>query len=161
MNNDIFPQDVRDAAEKIGGDWLKGADFDGTGVVLQFARTMEKMRSNNPQYGATEEDFLVKNDLLDEGETFRYTFATADGSEKKYDSKSAPFFLGIKQCEDLGVGDWVRITRTGKTDKTRYTVEKVDAPEVSQIKVQSGTMSGDVEHKLNSYPTNDLGAAPF
>src|SRR5665213_2410504 len=116
----FFPDDVKEAADKIGGDWLKGSDFDG-GLVLQVSKPMEKIKSNNPMYGAQEDDFLVKQDILEEGETLRYTFTTPEGAEKKFDSKSAPFFLGFKQCEELGVGDWVNITRTGKTDKTRYT----------------------------------------
>src|SRR3990167_9249004 len=126
----IFPDDVREAADKIGGDWLKGADFEG-GLTLQVTKPMERIKSNNSQYGATDVDFLVKNEILEEGETFRYTFRTSDGSEKKFDSKSAPFFLGFKQCEELGVGDWISVTRTGKTDKTRYSVVKVDAPELT------------------------------
>ncbi len=89
---------------------------------------MEKMKSTNPKYGAQETDFLVKEEILEEGETFRYIFKTTDGKERKLDTKSAPFFLGIKQCEELGVNDWVKITRTGKTDETRYEVVKVDAP---------------------------------
>lgn len=123
----FFPEDVREAADKLGGDWLKGADFENS-PVLQLVKPMERVKSNNPTYGAAEDDFLVKGEVLEVGETFRYTFKTPGGEEKLFDSKSAPFFLGFKQCDDLGVGDWIKITRTGKTDKTRYTVEKVEAP---------------------------------
>lgn len=122
----FFPEDVKEAADNIGSEYIKGAEFDGEGLVLQLIKPLEKIKPANPKYAAVEADWLVKNEILEEGETFRFTFKTADGQERKFDSKSAPFFLGFKQVEELGVGDCVKITRTGKTDKTRYTVEKVD-----------------------------------
>ena len=125
-NNDIFPSDVREAADKVGNEWIKGADFDGEGLTLQVEKALEKVQSNNPKYGAQETDYLVKNEILEKGETFRYTFKTAEGVERKFDSKSAPFFLAFKNCEELGVGDWVKITRTGQTTETRYEVVKTD-----------------------------------
>ncbi len=125
MNNDIFPEDVKEAASKLSSDWLKGADFDGEGQVLKITKPMEKVKS---LYGAEEDDYLVKNDVLAVGESFRYTFEDANGKERKIDSCSTPFFIGVKQCEELGLGDWVLIVRTGKTDKTRYSVTKVEAP---------------------------------
>lgn len=128
---DIFPDEVREAANQIGGEFIKGAEFDGDGLVLQVSKAMEKIKASNPKYGAEEKDFLVKQEILEVGETFRFYFKTPEGDERKIDTKSSPFFIGFKQCEELGVGDWIRVTRTGKTDKTRYTVEKVDAPEVS------------------------------
>jgi hypothetical protein len=150
----IFPDDVKEAADKIGGDWIKGEEFDGEGLVLQFAKPIEKIKASNPKYGAEEKDWLVKQELLEVGESFRYTFVTPEGQERKVDSKSSPFFIGIKQCEELGVGDWVRITRTGKTDKTRYTVEKVDEPSLSQRKQPA---------KPVDYPSDDVNPAdtPF
>lgn len=127
--NDFFPKDVQEASSKITNDWLKGADFDGKGMVLKVVKPMEKVKS---MYGAEENDYLVKNEILAIGESFRYTFEDREGKERKIDSNSTPFFIGFKQCEELGVGDWVCITRTGKTDKTRYEVVKVEAPEVSK-----------------------------
>jgi len=126
--NDFMPEEVREAANKMGNDWIKGEEFDGEGLTLQLVQPLEKVRSNNPKYGAQETDFLVKNDLLEVGESFRFVFKTTDGTERKFDTKSSPFFIGFKQCEELGVGDWVKIARTGKTTETRYSVEKVDAP---------------------------------
>src|SRR5665213_551500 len=114
MNNDIFPSDIRDAANKMGSDWYKGSDFDGEGLVVQVSKPMEVVKSNNPKYGAQETDFLVKQEILEEGETLRFTFKGADGTEKQFDTKSAPFFIGFKQCEELGIGDWVKISREGK-----------------------------------------------
>lgn len=124
MSNSFMPADVKEASDKITSNWLKGADFEA-GLVLKISKPMEKVKS---MYGAEEDDYLVKNEILAVGESFRYTFEDATGEERKIDSSSTPFFIAFKQCEELGVGDWVRVTRTGKTDKTRYAVEKVDAP---------------------------------
>lgn len=121
----IFPEDVQEAADKIGGNWIKAAEFEGDGLVLQLIKPLEKVKSTNPKYGAEEKDFLVKNEILEVGETFRYTFKTTEGTERQIDSKSTPMFIGFKQVEELGVGDWIKIVRTGKTDQTRFTVEKV------------------------------------
>lgn len=126
--NDIFPSDVREAADKMGSDWYKGADFDGEGQIVQVVKPMEVVKSNNPKYGAQETDFLVKQEILEVGETLRFVFKGTDGKEKQFDTKSAPFFIGFKQCEELGVGDWVKISREGKTTDTRYSVEKVEKP---------------------------------
>lgn len=125
MNN-FMPEEIRDAANKIGGDWIKPIEFDGDGLVLQVAKPLEKVKS---QYGADEGDFMVNNGLLEIGESFRFTFTSIEGKERKIDTTSAPFFIAFKQVEELGVGDWVQIKRTGKTDKTRYSVEKMEAPD--------------------------------
>ena len=125
--SDIMPADLREAANSIGGDFIKAAEFEG-GLIVQVSKPMEKITASNPKYGAEEDDFLVKQEILDVGQTFRYYFKMPDGKERKIDSASSPFFIVIKQCDELGVGDWVKITRTGKTDKTRYTVEKVEPP---------------------------------
>src|SRR5487761_2293984 len=101
MNKDIFPEDVREASDKIGGDWIKGAEFDGDGLTLQLIQPVEKMRASNPKYGAEEKDFLVKNEILEVGDTFRYIFKTAEGTDRKIDSTSSPFFIAFKQCEGL------------------------------------------------------------
>lgn len=121
---DIFPPDVKEASDKLASNWLKGSDFDGEGQTLQLIKPLEKVKS---QYGATAGEYLVENNILEEGESFRYTFIDAQGIEKKIDSASTPFFIAFKQCEDLGVDDWIRITRTGTTTKTRYSIEKVEA----------------------------------
>lgn len=127
-----MPKDVQEASNKLTSNWLKGSSFEGEGMVLQVAKPMEKISS---QYGAEEDDYLVENNILEKGQSFRYVFNDMEGKERKIDSCSTPFFIGFKQVEELGVGDWVKIVRTGKTDKTRYTVTKVDAPNgVSQRK---------------------------
>lgn len=132
--DNFFPDDINEAAAKMGSDWIKGAEFDGKGLVLQLAKTLEKVKANNPEYGAQEDDYLVKGEILEVGQSLRFTFKDAEGNERKFDTSSTPFFIGFKQCEDLGVGDWVLITRTGKTNKTRYTVVKTEAPAAPEPK---------------------------
>src|SRR3990167_4831149 len=144
--SDIFPKEVRAAAEKLGSDWIKGSDFENDGLILQVGKPMEVVAANNPKYGATETDFLVKQEIIEEGQTLRFHFIGTDGVERKFDTKSAPFFIGFKQCEDLGVGDWVKIVRTGKTDKTRYSVEKVEAP---------SKVTPKKDYKGKDYPPSD------
>lgn len=145
MSENMMPEDVKEASNKLVSNWLKGSDFEGVGLVLQIAKPMEKISS---QYGAEEDDYLVENNILEKGQSFRYTFMDENGKERKIDSCSTPFFIGFKQVEELGVGDWVKVTRTGKTDKTRYSVEKVDheavAPEVKQVS----------QRKKPDYPAN-------
>ncbi len=138
MNNDIFPKDVREAADKIESEWITPSEFE-KGLTLQLIKPLEAVKASNPKYGAKDDDYLVKNNVLGVGEQFRYTFKTKNGNERHIDSKSPPLFIAFKQCEDLGVGDWVLISRTGETTETRYTVEKVEdgtVEEVSQDKVE-------------------------
>ena len=130
MNNDFMPSDIREAADKMGNDFIKAVEFEGEGLILQVSQPMTKIRSNNPQYGAQDGDFLVKQEVLEVGDTFQYIFTDAGGNERKFDSKSAPFFLGFKSVDELKVGDWVKITRTGKTTETRYTIERAEKPTV-------------------------------
>lgn len=146
---DFFPEDVKDAADKMGSDYLKGAEFEA-GLTLQTSKALEKIISNNPKYGAVEDDFLVKNEILEVGQSLRFTFKDVDGKERKFDTKSAPFFIGFKQVEELGVGDWVHIKREGKTDKTRYTITKVEAP-----------VKGDSAKTYDSSEDFDSTSVPF
>jgi len=133
MTNDIFPKDVREAADKIESEWITPSEFE-KGLTLQLIKPLEAVKASNPKYGTDEKDYLYKNNLLGLGEQFRYVFKTPNGNERRIDSKSPPLFIGFKQCEECGVGDWLLITRTGQTTETRFTVEKVEAPEVSPIK---------------------------
>lgn len=126
----IFPPDTQEAADKIESEWISPKEFDGEGRILQIVQPLEKMTAPNPKYGAKPDDYLVKHSILSEGETFRYIFKTAQGNERKLDTKSSPLFIAFKQAsdEEVGVGDWVQITRTGETTETRYMVEKVEEP---------------------------------
>ncbi len=118
----LFDKDTMDKAGK--SDWYTGADFEGAGLTLQIKK-VEKVKS---QYGATTNDGLVEKGILEEGETFRYTFADASGAEKNMDTHSFPFMIAMQGAE-FNFGDWLHITRTGKLRDTRYTAEKVEAPD--------------------------------
>lgn len=147
---DIFPPDTREAVDKLSGDFIKAEEFEGEGLIIQFAKPLEKVVSKNPKYGADEKDFLLKNHILQLGQTFRYTFNTPDGRERKIDSKSSPLFLGFKMVEELGVGDWVHVKRTGKVSNTRYFIEKVEAPtNVTPVSQRN-------DDKPIDYPTEDI-----
>lgn len=122
----MFPEGVEEAASKLGGQWIKGEEFE-TSPIFQIAKAMEIVKPNNPKYGAKADNYLVKNEILEEGQTFHYTFKTPKGEERFHDSNSPALFIGMRQVEELGIGDWVKISRTGATTETRYTVIKVDA----------------------------------
>ena len=86
--------------------------------------TAEIVKANNPKFGANEKDSLLKKGILKEGETFRYTFNNAKGEEKFYETKSTAFYVGVRQANLQG-GEWVKASRTGKMEETRYTFEIV------------------------------------
>lgn len=141
----IFPDDVREAADKMGGEFIKAAEFED-GLVLQFSKPVEKIVSRNPKYGADEKNYLVKQEILAIGETFHYEFLTPEGDKRSHDSNSPALFIGLKQVEELGVGDWLKITRTGKTDQTRYTVERVENANVeAKLAAQPGRAKYDTK----------------
>lgn len=119
-----------DTMSKVGkSDWYTGADFEGNGLTLQIKK-VEKVKS---QFGATADSGMVEREILEEGYTFRYTFADSSGEEKNFDSHSMPFLIAMNGAE-FNFGDWLQIKRTGKLRDTRYTAEKVDAPKVSPAK---------------------------
>lgn len=127
----IFPDEVSEAADRAGGYFVKGVEFE-KGLTVQAVK-VEKVKASNPKYGAQEKDKICQQEILEEGETFEYTLQTPEGEERKLNSSSFPLFIGFRQAE-IEPNDWVKITRTGKGDKTRYTVEKVEKPKVSQAK---------------------------
>ena len=106
--------------------FLKADDFTAEGIELGFIG-MQKVKANDPQYGANEADWFyktVKKDgsrLLDKGETFEYSFM-ADEGEKIYTSKSAGFFIAMRSA-DPKLGDKLLIKKTGEKRDTRYSVE--------------------------------------
>lgn len=136
----IFPPEVVASASQVGGKWIKASEFEGEGLTLKIKK-VEKVRANNPKYGAEEKDYLVKNEILEVGETFKYLFEDAEGNEREHDSASTPMFIGFQQAELEG-GEWVKIRREGKMDKTRYFVEKIEAPEKLPAK-KEGASSED------------------
>jgi hypothetical protein len=147
--NDIFPEDVKTASDLIESDWISAKEFDGEGLVLQMDKPLEKVVAQNPKYGAKADNFLVKNNILAVGETFRYYFKSTKGNERKIDTNSSPFFIAFKQAqaeEDFSVGDWGKITRTGETSETRYEVIKIEAPDV-----------GTTQHEADEVRPEDIG----
>lgn len=133
----VIPQEVKEAAdtaaESVGGRFIKAEEFEGDGVVLRV-KGFDKIVSKNPKFGAGDKDALFTQNILEKGETFRYTFETgetnADGfpEQREYESKSLALFIGFKGC-DPSEGDWVRISKKGKMEETRYDVKMVDEPE--------------------------------
>lgn len=119
----IFDDKTMEAAEKMGGGWVKAKEFEGAGLTLKIEST-ERIKS---QYGAKAEDGIVERGILEEGESFRFTFEDEEGNERKHDSSSFPMFIGMQQAE-LNFGDWLHIRKEGERDKTRYYVEVVEAP---------------------------------
>lgn len=114
----LFDEETMERAGK--SDWYTGADFEGDGLTVQIKK-VEKVKS---QYGATSDNGMVERGILKEGETFRYTFADKDGTEKNLDSHSMPFMIAMQGAE-FNIEDWLHIKRTGKLRDTRYTAEKV------------------------------------
>lgn len=144
-----FPKDVEDAAKKMGGEWIKAEEFEA-GPILQLVKEVEVVVASNPKYGADEKNYLVKTEVLDVGETFRYSFKTPESDERRIDSNSPALFIGFRQVEDLEVGDWLKITRTGKTDQTRYSVEKVPQPKASGSPKNTPRTNADAENDPES-----------
>lgn len=122
MSKDLWPSDVRDAAAKMGGNWLKAEMFEGEGMVLTI-KSVEKVKSTNPKYGAVATDYLYKNEVLELGETFHFIFVDSEGKEKMIDSKSSPLFIAMQQAQ-IEAGDTIHIKREGESEKTRYYVSK-------------------------------------
>lgn len=119
----LFPPDVSNKMKAGGSDWLSGSDFEGEGMILQTV-SAEPVSS---KYGVEEDDYWVQQDILQPGQTFRYTFKNFEGNERKWDTHSRPFAIGMEQAE-IEANDWVKIVRTGTAKNTRYTVSKIEAP---------------------------------
>lgn len=118
----VFGKDIDEKVATMVNEWIKAEEFEKS-PVLQF-KSVEKIKS---QYGAKEKDSIVLKKILEEGETFRYLFEDADGNTRKHDSTSFPLFIGVQEAE-INEGDWLKITREGVKDKTRYYVEITPQP---------------------------------
>ncbi|MEM4271445.1 MAG: hypothetical protein QXO70_05135 [Candidatus Pacearchaeota archaeon] len=108
-----------------GKQFIRGEEFEGKGLKLKV-EGIETITANEG-YGATEIDYLVKEGILKPGEMFRYIFTeeTEDGDVTRFfDSKSAVFFIAMKDC-DPKRGDIVVIKRVGEKKNTRYFIKKV------------------------------------
>lgn len=101
--------------------YLKGTDFDnGLDVVVV---SMEKFTPSNPDYGikntygaggvVTKENWFVKQGILKEGESFKYTFEV-DGVKKEFDNNSLSFYFAFTN-KDPKAGDELNIHRNKKS----------------------------------------------
>jgi hypothetical protein len=101
-----------------GTNFIKGADFDnGLDVVVVG---MSKFTPSNPDYGVkntygaggvmTKENWFVKQGILKEGESFKYTFLV-DGVEKQFDNTSLSFYFAFTKI-DPAKGAKLNIKRT-------------------------------------------------
>ena len=137
----VFSKEVQEKIRVMGGTWIKAGEFEGNGLKLQI-KSVEKAAS---QYGAADDSKMVELGILEEGELFRYTFLSEEGVERKLDSASMPFFIGMNQA-NVDAEDWVQITREGKGDKTRYFVEKIEPPkQTPKLKAKPTYDPKDVE----------------
>ncbi len=83
--------------------FLKGADFDGAGLTVEVVG-MSKFTPADPKYGikntygaggvVTKENWFVKQGILAEGESFKYSFIV-DGVEKAFDNGSLSFYFAF------------------------------------------------------------------
>jgi len=115
----VIPKDIKGSGG--GGNFLKASDFEVEGGLTLKVMGFEKVRANNADYGANEQDFLYTSGRLGLGETFRYTFEQ-NGQPCAYDSKSATFFISFSQA-DPEIGDEIVIEKTGTGRNTQYKIE--------------------------------------
>ncbi len=100
-----------------GSNFLKGFDFD-SGLEVEVV-SMDKFTPKDSQYGikntygaggvVTKQNWFIKQGILAEGESFKYTFVV-DGVEKAFDNSSLSFYFAFTNL-DPKKGDKVLITR--------------------------------------------------
>lgn len=131
----IFDKETQDKANNMGGNFIKATEFEGEGLNLRID-TVEKVSS---QYGGKAEDSIVEHGVLEEGQSFRYTFTDKTDSQRKHDSASMPMFIGFHQA-DVNLGDFLNVKREGKVDKTRYHVTKIEPFEIKAFEYPEETV---------------------
>lgn len=112
--------------------FLKGIDFDGEGKTLDVV-SMTKFTPSDPKYGVkneygaggvvTKEHWFIKNGLLKEGESFKYTFK--DGEIiKTFDNSSLGFYFKFIEG-NLKEGETITIKRNKQSEtKVDWTITK-------------------------------------
>lgn len=123
----IFDKNVEQAIKNLNKEIIKAAEF-ADGLTLKFMK-VEKVKG---KFGAAEDSNIVEKGVLEEGEQFLYSFQDTDGITRKHYSTSFPLVIALQQAE-INEGDWITITRTGKSTDTRYTAEKTVAPTQQEI----------------------------
>ena len=112
----IFSENLQERDNKPSK-WLKTDELlAAEGLKIKSVDVVEAKN-----YGAEEGDSLFEKGVLQEGETIRYSFEDSEGNERLYDSKGAGLYIAMKQAKPES-GVVVKITRSGKGDKTRYQV---------------------------------------
>lgn len=117
--------------ERKESNFLKGADFDG-GLELEVVK-MEKFTPADDKYGVkntygaggvvTKEHWFIKNGLLKEGESFKYSFKH-NGVDKSFDNSSLGFYFTFVKAE-LEAGDKILIKRDKQSEtKVNWEITK-------------------------------------
>lgn len=118
----VVPEDV---AKREPGKYIRGEEFEGNGVLLEV---VSFGKGTSEQYGAKEDNWLVTEGKLEIGEVFVYAFKGVEGDmagkERTFETNSPGFFIAFTNVNPDS-GTKVRISRTGKTNKTRYLVSVV------------------------------------
>lgn len=120
--SDLIPEDMK---MKPMNKFLKGDMFEGEGLKLVITG-FEVVDSNNPDFGAQETNWLVKDGKLKVGQTIKYSFVTNDdlAEEKIFETTSPGFYIAFNGV-DPKKNDILHIKREGKAAKTRYSINKV------------------------------------
>ena len=98
--------------------YLKSEEFKN-GITLEVVG-VEKVEANEG-YGGTQEDWLVKESILKEGQSFKYTFLKEE-KEKIYETKSAVFFISFRNL-DPEAGQKIIIKKDGRGRDTKYDIK--------------------------------------
>lgn len=119
--------------ESTGGTlYIKGAEFD-SGMEVEVV-SMEKFTPEKADYGVkhvygaggkiTKENWFVKNGILLEGESFKYTFKIGDDT-REFDNSSLSFYFAFTKVDPLA-GDKLKIKRTKESDtKVDWSIVKI------------------------------------
>lgn len=113
--------------------FLKGIEFaTEEGLILEVVN-MQVITPDDAKFGVshtygaggviTKENWLVKTEVLKEGQSLRYNFIK-DGVSKYFDNHSANFFIEMSKSK-VETGDKVLIKRTGESKDTKWTITKI------------------------------------
>jgi len=121
----IFSENIIDDGVDSQTNWLNAESILREPLTIISVDVAE---ANAPQYGAMVTDSMYKRKILKLGEVLRYTFRDDAGYTKTFDSKGMAVYMAFKRA-NLSPNTRVRITRTGKSAETRYTVTPIEPNE--------------------------------
>lgn len=112
--------------------FLKGANFD-EGLDVEVV-SMSKFTPSNPDYGikntygaggvVTKENWFVKQGILEEGQSFKYTFIVGE-TEKEFDNNSLSFYFAFTKVNPKK-GDKLNIKRTkNSSTDVEWTIKEI------------------------------------